>query len=240
MCFFPYAFRSNFINFSSASDIDNGAPSFVETFDELSLSPTGTNAANAINGKSSLIKIWILADGKVKKSPKADDKFKDEFLKNGRDSDDVADAAGNLPDWEPTVEDYKGYKFEIKDPSGDVDAIVNTGLKGLKQITDISIVCAPDENAVDDLQDAIVNHCELLKDRFAITQTERGAASDLGDVKPEKGSKYSALYFPWINVFDPLTDTQKLIPPGGHVDRRCPGGADAWPLETPSDWQIVR
>ena len=26
-----------------------------------------------------------------------------------------------------------------------------------------------------------------------------------------------ALYFPWINVYDPLTGGQKLIPPGGHI-----------------------
>jgi phage tail sheath protein FI len=42
-------------------------------------------------------------------------------------------------------------------------------------------------------------------------------ASAFEQLFPERESKYAALYFPWINVFDPLTNNQRLIPPGGHV-----------------------
>jgi phage tail sheath protein FI len=30
-------------------------------------------------------------------------------------------------------------------------------------------------------------------------------------------SKYAAFYYPWITIIDPVTNVNKLIPPGGHV-----------------------
>ena len=63
------------------------------------------------------------------------------------------------------------------------------------------------------LTDALIDHCEQLKDRFAIIDAEEASS----DPKNPRDTKYAALYYPWINVVDPETGLLRLIPPGGHV-----------------------
>jgi len=95
--------------------------------------------------------------------------------------------------------------------------IIYTGLAGFKKIGEISIVCAPNENDIPTLRDAVVSHCEELMDRFAILQTSENDADNIDTLRPDRESKYAALYFPWLKVQDPLTNSYKLIPPGGHI-----------------------
>jgi uncharacterized protein len=67
------------------------------------------------------------------------------------------------------------------------------------------------------LQDALVAHCERLKDRVAIVHT------DLNDTDPEVlvrlrssfSSGYAALYHPWLGVMDGGELT--WVPPSGHM-----------------------
>ncbi len=94
---------------------------------------------------------------------------------------------------------------------------IYTGLAGFRKIDEVSIVCAPNENDISTLRDTIVSHCEELKDRFAIIQTGINDANNINALRPDRESKYAALYFPWIKVSDPLTNSHKLIPPGGHI-----------------------
>jgi phage tail sheath protein FI len=89
------------------------------------------------------------------------------------------------------------------------------GLLALAAIDDISLICAPDDHAVDGLRDAVVRQCEQLKDRLAITQLP-----DIGDpeqVDPPPSSSYAAVYYPWVRVRGPETGQEHLVPPGGHV-----------------------
>jgi len=121
-------------------------------------------------------------------------------------------------DWEISSTDYDGYEFKIDDPlTGELVEIIRTGLLGFEYVTDISIINAPDENKVSSLRGSIVAHCEKMKDRFAIIQCSRNDATNIGDLFPDLDSKYAGLYMPWINVSDPLTNAQKLIPSGGHI-----------------------
>lgn len=116
--------------------------------------------------------------------------------------------------------DYIGKEEELVDPLTNIQiGIQRNGLKGLAAIDDISIVCAPDEHDVTGLRDELVNHCEDLKYRFAILQSDRADATPtkIGTLEPDRESKYAALYFPWINVLDPLTGNLKLIPAVGHI-----------------------
>ncbi|HCO18467.1 MAG TPA: hypothetical protein DIT39_02485 [Tissierellales bacterium] len=106
----------------------------------------------------------------------------------------------------PDLEDYKGNK----EPGN------RTGLAALEERDDISIVCVPDENNIVGLTSAIVEHCELMKDRFAICQASQSAAK-IEDLLPPKDSKYAAFYYPWITILDPVTNRNKSIPPGGHI-----------------------
>lgn len=131
------------------------------------------------------------------------------------------DGSGNID-----ASDYEGREDEIIDPISNTQiGVQRTGLTGLKEIEDISIVCAPDEPDIRDaggglpVREALINHCEDLKYRFAILQTKREDATpaNIGTLVPDRESKYAALYFPWINVLDPLTGNLKLIPPGGQI-----------------------
>jgi phage tail sheath protein FI len=61
----------------------------------------------------------------------------------------------------------------------------------------------------------MINHCESMKDRFAILDSPYGAGVDdmIGWRKDKMGfdSKYAALYYPWVR------SNGELIPPSGFV-----------------------
>jgi hypothetical protein len=118
------------------------------------------------------------------------------------------------------------------------------GLQVLEQIDGVNIVATPGYNDAASY-DALLSHCEQLKDRVAILEpptdvtnidlltkvmtskkTSGGTASD----KPDEGSGtsglrprlsqggYGTLYFPLITVRDPLAgDQQVSISPSGHM-----------------------
>jgi len=91
-----------------------------------------------------------------------------------------------------------------------------SGLAAFEGVDEISIICTPDENKVAGLTTELVDHCEKMRDRFAILQSKQSAGS-VGDLRPPVDSKYAAFYYPWIKVLDPLSNTYKLVPPGGHI-----------------------
>ncbi|WP_440956074.1 phage tail sheath family protein [Methanosarcina sp. Mfa9] len=94
------------------------------------------------------------------------------------------------------------------------------GLTAFTEIDDISIVYVPDihfvQSGKDALLDDILTHCETLKDRFAIIDIEKDH-TDIGSLQISRSSKYGALYYPWIKIYDPLTKKQENKPPGGYV-----------------------
>jgi len=93
------------------------------------------------------------------------------------------------------------------------------GLTAFGEIDEISIVYAPNAQAVTGLVGSLVDHCEIhLKDRFAVIDAEQGASS-ISDLKPRDGNdtSYAAFYYPWIEIVDPGTGMIRLVPPGGHM-----------------------
>ena len=102
-------------------------------------------------------------------------------------------------------------------------------------IDEIAIVAAP--GITDDaVLSAIDIHCrQKTRDRFAIFDTpelvETAGVLDTTKLDPANGanvlpdnSDYAALYFPWIEVFDPATKIQtptgtglQFVPPSGHI-----------------------
>jgi phage tail sheath protein FI len=94
------------------------------------------------------------------------------------------------------------------------------GLTALAEIDDISLVYVPDIHFVksgqDTLLDDILIHCETLKDRFAILDIKENE-TNVGGLMITRPSKYGALYYPWIKIYDPLTKRQISKPPGGHL-----------------------
>lgn len=94
---------------------------------------------------------------------------------------------------------------------------VNDVLDKFEAIDEITIVVAPGNL---DLRDDIKDHCEKMGDRIAVLDSEETIdLSNTEDIKKLKpfNSAYAALYFPWIKVFDPATNSNIDIPPSGHI-----------------------
>jgi phage tail sheath protein FI len=98
---------------------------------------------------------------------------------------------------------------------------LSAALETFKPIDEISLVAIP--GATDKaVQNAILDHCEdkNLQDRFAILDAALGKPDDLTAQNVFKGvrsSKYAAIYFPWIKVFDPAAQEVIAVPPSGHI-----------------------
>ena len=91
-----------------------------------------------------------------------------------------------------------------------------TGLKCFDDVDEIQLVCAPGMTDPA-IQDAVLTHCELKKNRFAVLDSPE--TIDMGGIdkipKP-RDSKYGAYYFPWIEVYDPEKGNI-FVPPSGHM-----------------------
>ncbi|MDC0832590.1 phage tail protein [Leptolyngbya valderiana BDU 20041] len=109
-------------------------------------------------------------------------------------------------------------------------------LEQFEAIDEIAIVAAPGRTDAS-VRSAIVTHCKIRTgDRFAILDSdetvEDGSGNlDLSLLDPSNNSNvlpdnsdYAAFYFPWIQVFDPVTKVQNpdsngriYVPPSGYM-----------------------
>jgi phage tail sheath protein FI len=87
-------------------------------------------------------------------------------------------------------------------------------------IDEIALVVVP--GASRDVQDMVLNHCEdeYLQDRFAILDGQ--PVTDLTKEAIQGGLRdsdhgYGAIYYPWIEVYDPVTNAHEYVPPSGHI-----------------------
>jgi phage tail sheath protein FI len=113
------------------------------------------------------------------------------------------------------------------------DAAARTGVGGFEAVDEITMICAPDlmaayqagglsKDQVKAVQTAMLAHCEIMKDRFAILDP-------LPDLSPQEvkewrmdeagyDSKYGALYYPWVKVANPARGGELMfMPPSGHL-----------------------
>ncbi|MFI9650018.1 phage tail sheath family protein [Streptomyces sp. NPDC052040] len=133
----------------------------------------------------------------------------------------------------PTA-DAAGGATAVKDVVGRYVGRVNdrSGLSGLETIDDVTMIAAPDLMAayqsgnvsreqVKAIQLAMISHCENMANRMAILDP-------LPDMNPSEvydwrqneagfDSKYATLYYPWIQVADPVSGKGFLMPPSGHI-----------------------
>ena len=117
-----------------------------------------------------------------------------------------------------------------KEFQGEVTA--RSGVEGLEALDDVTMLCVPDlmtpmpgkqldADTVKAVQSMMIGHCERLGDRVAIID----APPDMMPQEIKKwrmdvagyDSNYAALYYPWVQVMDPITNRPILIPPSGHV-----------------------
>lgn len=97
------------------------------------------------------------------------------------------------------------------------DSDVSGVLEDFEAIDEIAIVAAPGNL---DLRNNIKDHCEKMGDRIAVLDSE--AEIDLSNTEDTKklkpfNSNYAALYFPWIQVYDPASKSNIYLPPSGHI-----------------------
>ncbi|WP_017303729.1 phage tail sheath family protein [Spirulina subsalsa] len=96
---------------------------------------------------------------------------------------------------------------------------MDAALDVFEAIDEIAIVAAPGVTSKAILAKLDI-HCRSLGDRFAILDAEEDIPIDQlkpGTPKILGNSDYAALYFPWIEVFDPILNQPKYIPPSGYV-----------------------
>jgi len=105
-----------------------------------------------------------------------------------------------------------------------VDPEERTGLFTLRNVEEISIVAAPGRTSVA-LQGALINHCELMRYRFAVLDGQQPPGDSIPDIQLQRqqfDTKYAALYHPWLLVADPFPTNGTVrqdyaIPPAGHM-----------------------
>ncbi len=207
---FPKDFKKNDKTLDKALNELLEAASTVEIFDNLSEDPGDSEYFMKKLGENNLsFLLYIEKKSSGRPDNTTDDTTLFVRLEDGLDAEGVP--PGELS--EPVRDDFLG----------DPKALPGTkrGLTAFNDIDEISIVYVPDlykiqENGIDTLIDDILSHCESLKDRFAILDIPENQ-NDLNSIMIKRSSKYGALYYPWIRVYDPLTKQQKQIPPGGHV-----------------------
>jgi len=107
-----------------------------------------------------------------------------------------------------------------------------TGLMAFEDLTDISIVAAPGSTAQNaslnpadlDIADKLtiagllIAHCESMRYRVAVLDSINGQdLTDISDYRGQLDSEYAAIYYPWVTVLDPVTETEVNLPPSGFV-----------------------
>ena len=175
----------------------------TEDYDGLSLNDTTSRYyQTVINNVSTLVR--------VPSTVVADTTTEDPFTQpSAADGLTLALAAG-LDGSAPSDADYVG----VDNGPGQ-----RTGIAARADIDEVSLVAAPCMVS-QTIQNALIAHCELLLDRFAVLDPDYASNNALENIQDQRNlydTKYAALYFPNIKAFDPLTGGEIVLPPSGHV-----------------------
>jgi phage tail sheath protein FI len=114
------------------------------------------------------------------------------------------------------------------DYEGTVDEQTNdkSGLMAFEDLEDISIVAAPgatynfanNQTAASATINALISHAERMRYRIAVLDSgDNQAVAEVRAMRAKMDSKYAALYYPWVRVLDPVTNTEINLPPSGFV-----------------------
>lgn len=107
-----------------------------------------------------------------------------------------------------TVEDFVG----VDGGSGK-----RTGIQAMEDITQISICVVPGMWSTT-VQQALITHCEYMRYRFAILDPPDGLGiEDVQAFRAPIDTEYAALYYPWLQLLDPVTIQDIHIPPSAHM-----------------------
>lgn len=176
-----------------------------EEYDGLTLKKGRTNLATKVNAASKLIKIEETGASlpEAQRAPAA-----------GTYTLSIPASEAS----EVTAGDFEG------------DVAKRRGIGSLAAVDEVTIVAAPDlvslakngdDTQLRDLQGKLIAHAENAGDRIAILDAPPNLLpQDVLDWRLNTAgydSKFSTLYYPWLEVQDPLTNQPILVPPSGHV-----------------------
>lgn len=181
-----------------------------ETYDAVTTKKGADNVATKISAESKVITIEEIAQGSALMKPTKGD----------------VDLAAPEPEPAPPSTDRLGADDYVG------DAADRTGFAGLEAVDEVTMLAVPDlmaayeQGAIDletvqAVQLAMIAHCELMGDRVAILDPPPNLSPQ--QIKEWRvdgagyDSKYAALYWPYLKVFDPATGTNRFVPPAGHV-----------------------
>jgi phage tail sheath protein FI len=180
-----------------------------ETFDGLTTKKGKQNAATVVNAQSKLIQLEEVENASLEKRPQT--------------GSFTLEAITPPAETKPAVvraDDYVG------------DSADRTGFGGLEEVDAVTMISVPDVMAayragmidlegVQAVQLGMIAHCELMGDRMAILDAPPGLnAQQVLEWRVSKAgydSRFAALYWPWIKVFDPATGQNIFVPPSGHM-----------------------
>ena len=188
--------------------MENGRAAETERFDRLSVGRKHPRYAPAMvgswtdgkpseSGQSELVRISDDVPDDVKRQPFVG---ATQPLTGGNDDVSKVDAAA-----------YKG--TESPDPEA------RTGVQALANEPVVSIVAVPGQTDLT-VQQALVQHCESMRYRFAVLDVPAGSNLEQARAhRQEFDTTRAALYWPDILVADPFgaPGDRRTIPPSGHV-----------------------
>ncbi len=108
------------------------------------------------------------------------------------------------------------------------DVAKREGMGGIAPLDEVTMIVMPDIMTLNgdgkqmrDLQGKMIAHCEIAGGRMAILDAPAGLIpQDVLEWRMNTAgydSKYAALYWPWIEVMDPITRRPIMVPPSGHM-----------------------
>jgi phage tail sheath protein FI len=136
---------------------------------------------------------------------------------------------GTVPPPNSAPGDFLANAVDDPTPLGTDDFIglpQNRPMQGLTSLEldafrEVAIVHAPRPPAnAEDINNAIVSHCERLRFRFAVADPDPNTAPSVLDPRTRdltRDTQYAAVYAPWIVISDPQTGARTTVPPGGHM-----------------------
>ena len=177
-----------------------------EEFTGLTTKKGRTNLATKVNAQSKLIKIEETGAS----LPEAQ----------------RAPATGTFKLSAPSIDPSK-----VKPTHFEGDVARRKGMGGLAAVDEITMVVMPDimtlasddgdDVQIRDLQGKMIAHCENSGDRMAILDCPPNLLpQEILEWRMNTAgydSKFATLYYPWIEVQDPLTNQPIMVPPSGHV-----------------------
>ncbi|MCB9648404.1 MAG: phage tail sheath subtilisin-like domain-containing protein [Deltaproteobacteria bacterium] len=106
-----------------------------------------------------------------------------------------------------------------------------TGLRAFEHVEDISIVAAPGStfryagpyrNDADQIVRLLISHCERMRYRVCLVDApDNTAIAGIRAFRSAIDSTHAALYYPWIEILDPVRGEPLLVPPSGAMAGIC-------------------